>query len=116
MDLTVLVNRFTRLCEQKGYKPTVVCRESGAGKDFVSNIKDGRTPSIEKVHLIAEYLDCSIDYLLGRTSTPEIGGAALNSTESAMLTAFRELEPIEQGELIGRAREMAERHEKKLSG
>ena len=35
--------------------------------------KKGRClPSAEKLELLADYLDCSVDYLLGRTDNPEI--------------------------------------------
>ena len=114
--MTSFWNSFLNLCSLKGLKPNPVAERVGKSSGAVTKWKNGSIPDGNTLIALADYFNVSTDYLLGRTSTPEIGGAALNSTESAMLTAFRELEPIEQGELIGRAREMAERHEKKLSG
>lgn len=39
-------------------------------KSIFDNMKKGQIPSIDKIHLIANYLDCSVDYLLGRTDNP----------------------------------------------
>ena len=36
------------------------------------DLKRGQVPSIESVEKIADYLDCSIDYLIGRTDNPDI--------------------------------------------
>ena len=46
--------------------------DSGAGKDFIANLKKGQIPSIEKLMIIADYFGVSIDFLLGRTNNPEI--------------------------------------------
>ncbi len=34
--------------------------------------KKGSFPSSDKLSRIADYLDCSVDYLLGRTDKPEV--------------------------------------------
>lgn len=36
------------------------------------SLKIKQVPSIEIVERLAEYLDCSIDYLIGRTDIPDI--------------------------------------------
>ena len=41
-------------------------------KSVFDNMKKGQIPSVDKIHIIADYLDCSVDYLLGRTDNPEI--------------------------------------------
>ena len=41
-------------------------------RNFMYDLKNGRIPSADKLELIADYLNCSIDYLLGRTDNPEI--------------------------------------------
>lgn len=46
----------------------------GVNHGFFSDlIKKNSMPSIETVEKIADYLECSVDYLLGRTDSPEIG-------------------------------------------
>lgn len=70
MDFSCIISRANLICETKGIDKRVYTK-SGAGKDFVSNIKKGSAPSIEKVSALAEYLDCSVDYLMGRTENPQ---------------------------------------------
>ena len=33
---------------------------------------DGYLPRLETIARIADYLDCSVDYLIGRTDNPEV--------------------------------------------
>ena len=35
-------------------------------------MKRGQKPSVDKIQAISEYLNCSVDYLLGRTDNPNI--------------------------------------------
>lgn len=42
------------------------------GKNFLVNMAKGRMPVSDNLAKIADYLDCSVDYLLGRTDNPEI--------------------------------------------
>ena len=48
-------------------KPTVACRESGVGKDYLTNLRKGRvrTIKIEKLQLLADYLGVTTSELLG---------------------------------------------------
>ncbi|MCL2054898.1 MAG: helix-turn-helix domain-containing protein [Oscillospiraceae bacterium] len=41
-------------------------------KDTMRHIKNGKIPSADRILIIADYLDCSIDYLLGRTDNPNV--------------------------------------------
>ncbi|MEJ5965588.1 LexA family protein [Flavonifractor porci] len=53
-------------CDKKGIKPTVACKESGAGKDLINQIeRRGSMPSIEKVQMLADYLGVTTSELLG---------------------------------------------------
>ena len=66
MDLEILVQNIKRLCALKGVKPTVACKESGAGKDIINQIETrGSIPSVEKIQLLAQYLGVSTSELLG---------------------------------------------------
>ena len=44
----------------------------GLGKNFLSHMADGHIPSSENLAKIADYLNCSMDYLMGRTDKQEI--------------------------------------------
>lgn len=66
MDLEILVQNVKRLCALRGVKPTIACRDSGAGKNFINKIETQKsTPSVEKVQLLAQYLGVSTSELLG---------------------------------------------------
>lgn len=55
-----------KYCALRGIKPTVACRESGAGANFINKITtQGSIPSVEKVQLLAQYLGVSTSELLG---------------------------------------------------
>ena len=42
------------------------------GSKTMSNMRHGRTIASDSLARIADYLNCSVDYLLGRTDNPEI--------------------------------------------
>ncbi len=42
------------------------------GSNTMSNMRHGRMISADSLARIADYLDCSVDYLLGRTDNPQI--------------------------------------------
>lgn len=42
------------------------------GSNTMSNMRHGRTIASDSLARIADYLNCSVDYLLGRTDNPEI--------------------------------------------
>ena len=65
MDRELFVQNIKYYCTLKGVKPTVACRESGVGTSFIPDFKKGKTPSIAKVQLLAQYLGCTVSNLLG---------------------------------------------------
>ena len=42
------------------------------GSNTMSSLRHGRMIAADSLARIAAYLDCSVDYLLGRTENPEI--------------------------------------------
>lgn len=99
MDSAILVQNIKLYCKANGVPPTVACRESGAGKDFLTNVNKGQTPSIGKVQQLAAYLGCTVSDLLGekRTDAPESVG--LSPDEQALIDLFRRL-PEDQQEAV----------------
>ena len=84
MDVKGFVQNIKLYCDRKGVKPTVACKESGAGKDLINQIeRRGSMPSIEKVQMLAEYL--------GVTTSD-----GLSEGEQALITLFRQLTPDQQ--------------------
>ena len=73
MDRELFVQNIKERCRAKGVKPTVACRESGVGSSFINDLERGKTPSVSKVQLLAQYLGCTVSDLLGEApaGTPE---------------------------------------------
>ena len=42
------------------------------GSNTISHMRHGRAIASDSLARIADYLDCSVDYLLGRTDNPEV--------------------------------------------
>lgn len=71
MDTTVFVQNVKYYCDLKGIKPTIACKESGAGKDLINQIETrGSIPSVAKVQMLAEYLGVTTSDLLGEKKEP----------------------------------------------
>lgn len=54
-------------CELRGVKPTIACTESGAGRNLITDVKNGKTPSVGKVQMLASYLGVTTSQLLGES-------------------------------------------------
>ncbi|MCI8673100.1 MAG: helix-turn-helix transcriptional regulator [Lachnospiraceae bacterium] len=64
--------RFYELCLKKGTKPNPLAKELGISSGIITKWKSGSVPNGEMLVKIADHLECSIDYLMGRTDNPEI--------------------------------------------
>ncbi len=58
--------RFYNLCRMKGMSPTPFVKSIGISHGIVTKWKNGAVPNCETLIKIANELDCSVDYLLGR--------------------------------------------------
>ena len=68
MDKQLFVQNIKMYCQLRGVKPTIACRESGAGTDLINQLaRRGSVPSVERVQLLAQYLGVTTSELLGET-------------------------------------------------
>jgi DNA-binding Xre family transcriptional regulator len=58
------------IASEKGLSKNKLLINVELNKSVFDNMKKGQIPSVDKIHKIADYLDCSVDYLLGRTDNP----------------------------------------------
>lgn len=72
MDTMQVAQKIKTRCKEKGYTIKEVLDSCEISKSYMYDLKRQRIPSIESFLKIAEYLDCSIDYLIGRTDNPDI--------------------------------------------
>lgn len=60
-------DRFYDLCIENGTKPNPLGVKLGISSGAITRWKNGGIPNSNKLELIADYFDCSTDYLLGKT-------------------------------------------------
>jgi hypothetical protein len=68
-----LYQTIAQLCADKGINITELCRQSGASRGSLSDLKKGRKQSLsaDTLSKIAAYFGVSVDYLLGNTEEKE---------------------------------------------
>lgn len=67
---TNISDKIKQLCKSKGIFVKKMLEDIGLGFNTMSNMKTSM-PKADNLAKIADYLDCSVDYLLGRTTDPE---------------------------------------------
>lgn len=73
MDNAQIAQNIKTMCKQKKVTISLLLTKCDITKSFIYDLeKRGQSPSCDKVSRIADYLDCSVDYLLGRTENPEV--------------------------------------------
>ena len=100
-------NRFLSLCSKINKKPNNVCKELGLSTATATHWKNGTIPKGDVLVSVAQYFNCSVDYLLGMDNDKKM----LTDNEKQIIELFQELSPTQQGELIGRAKVMIEQNE-----
>ena len=58
------------------------------GRNALSNLRTGRMIAADSLARIADYLDCSVDYLLGRTVDPAVQRMELTDDERQKVTDY----------------------------
>lgn len=95
-NLQVLADRIKGLCDQRGVSTNKMLIDSGAGARTYHNILAGSAPSSDKLTKIADYLNVSVDYLLGRSEDKKIrptgiGESDLSEREKKILSLLRKV-------------------------
>lgn len=120
MDKEIFVQNIKKLCSLRGIKPTIACRESGAGADLINQMeRRGSVPSVERVQLLAQYLGVTTSQLLGEEKpAPKtrdgLSAEPLTPDEQQLLRNYRELNSQGQ-EYIRQTMHMAVQTYKKSS-
>lgn len=72
MNNAQLINNIKLICKQKSIPLGTMLESCNLSKGFIYDVeKRDRTPSIDKISAISEYLGVSVDYLLGRVDEPD---------------------------------------------
>lgn len=62
--------------------------ELGMSKGTLSNLRTGRMMAADSLARIADYLDCSMDYLMGRTGDPAAQQVDLTADERQKVNEY----------------------------
>ena len=62
---------YTSLCKLSGLSPNAVAKQIGVSNATCTKWKNGTIPNGETLITISDFFDCSVDYLLGNTDSPQ---------------------------------------------
>lgn len=64
----MFTEKFVEIIQNRKIKPYHIAKATGISPGLMSEYRNGvKIPTVENLIKIADYLDCSIDYLLGRS-------------------------------------------------
>lgn len=73
MDTSATAFRIKSRCKERGISVKHLLEQTGINRNFMYDLeRSGQIPAADKLERIADYLDCSVDYLLGRTDNPAV--------------------------------------------
>ena len=67
-----VANKIKSYAKAKGIPLKTILDFCELGSNTFSHMLHGRSLAFDSLARIADYLDCSVDYLLGRTDVPEV--------------------------------------------
>ena len=70
MNRESLILNISKFAAARDESPSAACSAAGVGKNFVSELKRGKTPSVAAVADLAAYLGVSTSDLVGDARTP----------------------------------------------
>ena len=106
-DIDVTVSNIKKIAKEKSISITTMLLDIGINKNTLSSMSTRKSwIASDSLAKIADYLGVSVDFLLGRKSC----ASELTENEAAIVAVFKNLTETQQGELIGRAKLMAEQN------
>lgn len=69
----MFTDRFIQTVQSKNLTAYKIAKDTGISQGLMNEYKNGvKLPTVQNLIKIADYLNCSVDYLLGRTDNPEV--------------------------------------------
>ena len=91
-----IANRIKNIAKSKDVVIKNMLEECNLGRNMMSNLKTSM-PKADSLAKIADYLDCSVDYLLGRTDNPNFSEEnKITEQEYKVLSAYRQNTNMQQ--------------------
>ncbi len=73
MDNSIMAERIKLLCKKNKIAAKKMLEDVEINRNFLYDVGKRETkPTVDKIEKIADYLNVSVDYILGRTDNPEI--------------------------------------------
>lgn len=70
---TIFTDRFVKILQIRNITPYKIAKDTNISQGLMGEYKQGKKiPTVQNLIKIADYLDCSIDYLVGRTDCPDV--------------------------------------------
>ena len=71
----MFTDRFIEIMQKRNLSGYSVAKGTGISQGLMNEYKNGvKIPTVHNLVKIADYLQCSVDYLLGRTDNPKVNG------------------------------------------
>nr|WP_256440330.1 transcriptional regulator [Sedimentibacter sp. zth1] len=89
------------MAKQKNMQIKLLLDRCNLSKNTLSSIQSGgSTPKSENLAKIANYLECSVDYLLGRTDNPEVNKQPVEYDTDKIVSEFENFSDKSQDRFI----------------
>lgn len=104
MDSEIFIKNVKKYCDQKQEPPTVVCKNAGIGHGFMTEIKRGQKPSVERVQQLAQYLGVTTSDLLGEQKPAGNETSGLSKEMIEIIELYDKASPETQAAALGMLR------------
>ena len=85
----MFTDRFIQILQEKNLTAYKVAKETGISQGLMNEYKNGvKLPTVQNLVKIADYLDCSVDYLLGHPEAPESAAVLFDSMTGPQFEGF----------------------------
>ena len=108
----IIAERIKEEARRQDVKVKDLLAQCQIDRNLVNKLANGRDTGTQNICKIADFLNCSTDYLLGLSNDPVKNNSTdLSFNEKTIVKLFRQLRETQQGILIGRAELMIEQSE-----
>ena len=93
----IVADRIKKMVDLRNKSLKSVFENCGMGRNTMANLTGGSMPKGDNLAKIADYLDCSVDYLLGRTeyitdSSSNVTSVPLTDECEELIEEYRKLD------------------------
>ena len=89
-DPQITADRIKLAAKQKNFSVKILLEDLGLSKNLVSSMQSrGSWPQANNLAKVADYLDCSVDFLLGRSELVETSFEQIPKKEKRLISAYR---------------------------